>query len=170
MEIADVVLVRWPSERNRLDAVRARGEPRLVVVEEGSPPVGDDCLEDWLRAPVDVDELRVRVDTLRSRAHRHDQPPAVDGDGVLRYSGRVVTLPPVQRQLASALLERRGSVVSREALAKSVWPDGTPRERNVLDVHMARLRRTLTSIGLELKTVRRRGYLLLDREELAGAE
>jgi DNA-binding response OmpR family regulator len=170
METADVVLVRWPGERGRLDALRARGEPRLVVVEDGPPPIGDDCLEDWLRAPVDVDELRFRVDTLRSRARRHEQPPSMDDDGVLRYGGRVVTLPPVQRQLAAALLERRGTVVSREALAKGVWPDGMPRERNVLDVHVARLRRLLSSIGLELKTVRRRGYLLLDREELVGSE
>lgn len=170
MDTADVVLVRWPGERGRLDALRARGEPRLVVVEDGAPPVGDDCLEDWLRAPVDVDELRVRVDTLRSRARRHEQPPTIDADGVLRYGGRVVTLPPVQRQLATALLERRGTVVSRETLARGVWPDGMSRERNVLDVHVARLRRLLTGIGLELKTVRRRGYLLLDREELVGSE
>ena len=67
-------------------------------------------------------------------------------------------------------MERRGTVVSRETLAKGVWPDGAPRERNVLDVHVARLRRLLSSIGLELKTVRRRGYLLLDREELVGSE
>jgi DNA-binding winged helix-turn-helix (wHTH) protein len=67
-------------------------------------------------------------------------------------------------------MERRGTVVSRETLARSIWPDGIPRERNVLDVHVARLRRLLTSIGLELKTVRRRGYLLLDREELAYTE
>lgn len=170
MEAADVTLVRWPAERGRLDALRTRGEPRLVVVEDGPPPVGDDCLEDWLRAPVDVDELRVRVDTLRSRARRHERPPTIDADGVLRYGGRVVTLPPVQRQLASALLERRGTVVSRETLAKGVWPDGMPRERNVLDVHVARLRRMLTSIGLELKTIRRRGYLLLERDEVTARE
>ena len=170
MDVTDVALVRWPDERQRLESLRAHGEPRLVVVEDGQPPDGDDCLEDWLRAPVDVDELRVRVDTLRSRARRVEQPPTVDDDGVLRYGGRLTTLPPVQRQLANALLERRGTVVSRETLARTVWPDGQPRHRNVLDVHIVRLRRLLGPVGLDVKTVRRRGYLLLDRTEGVDAE
>ena len=171
MDVTDVALVRWPQERLRLDALRARGEPRLVVVEEGPPPVSEDPLEDWLRAPVDVDELRVRVETLRARARQHGQdPPTVDEDGVLRYAGRLVTLPPVQRQLASALLERRGSVVSRDSLTKEVWADDAPAHRNVLDVHITRLRRHLAEVGLELRTVRRRGYLLLEHEEGVASE
>jgi DNA-binding response OmpR family regulator len=164
MEVTDVALVRWPVERERLHALRASGEPRLVVVEEGSPPTDDDCLEDWLRAPVDVDELRARLDTLRSRALRHGAAPTVDEDGILRYRGRIVTLPPVQRRLADALLERRGSVVSRETLVRQAWPEGPPRHRNVLDVHVVRLRRLLLDVGLELTTVRRRGYLLGDAD------
>lgn len=160
MDVTDVALVRWPVERQRLQMLRGRGEPRLIVVEEGAPPAGDDPLEDWLRAPVDVDELRLRVDTLRSRAQRRDPAPAVDDDGLLRFRGQIVALPPVQRNLAGPLVERMGSVVSREALVRSAWPDGPPRHRNVLDVHIARLRRLLGGIGLELKTVRRRGYLL----------
>ena len=163
MDATDVALVRWPVERGRLEILRSHGEPRLIVVESGSPPAGEDCLEDWLRAPVDVDELRVRVETLRSRARRHERPPTVDDDGVLRYHDQLVPLPPVQRQLVCALLERWGSVVSRESLERRTWPEGAPRHRNVLDVHMTRLRRLLTDVGLELTTVRRRGYLLRDR-------
>jgi DNA-binding winged helix-turn-helix (wHTH) protein len=39
----------------------------------------------------------------------------------------------------------------------------------VLDVHVARLRRLLGEVGLELKTVRRRGYLLTDRVHTGAA-
>jgi len=165
MDVTDVALVRWPVERGRLEHLRQQGEPRLVVVEDGEPPSGDDPLEDWLRAPIDVDELRVRTDTLRARARRREPAPSIDADGILRYRGRILTMPPVQRRLADALLERWGSVVGREALVRSAWPDAPPSHRNVLDVHVARLRRLLADIGLELKTVRRRGYLLTDRAD-----
>lgn len=160
MDVEEVALVRWPGEEARLVALRAAGEPRLVVVEEGSPTPAADCLEDWLRAPVDIDELRIRTAALRSRARHHVPGTSIDDDGVLRHRGQLVTLPPVQQCLAAALLERHGSVVGRDALAKRAWPDGAPRERNVLDVHIARLRRQLEKVGLELRTVRRRGYLL----------
>jgi DNA-binding response OmpR family regulator len=49
--------------------------------------------------------------------------------------------------------------VSREALAKAGWPDGAP-GRNALDVHVLRLRRRLALVGLAIRTVRSRGYLL----------
>jgi DNA-binding response OmpR family regulator len=59
----------------------------------------------------------------------------------------------------SALLERMDAVVSREQLARAGWPRGAP-GRNALDVHMLRLRRRIAPIGLAIKTVRSRGYLL----------
>jgi DNA-binding response OmpR family regulator len=59
----------------------------------------------------------------------------------------------------TALLDRQGAVVSREALARSGWPDGAP-GRNALDVHVLRLRRRIDGIGLAIRTVRSRGYLL----------
>ncbi len=164
-----MVLVRWPAEQERLEELRASGEPRLLVVEDGSPDVRDDPLEDWLRTPVDVDELRIRVDTLRARAERLLGAPTVDDDGVLRHRHRIVTLPPVQRALADALLERLGSVVSRETLTRAVWGAEPPPDRNVLDVHMARLRRLLNDAALELRTVRQRGYLVCAREIAANS-
>ncbi len=73
--------------------------------------------------------------------------------------GQWVSLPPVEARLMAALLERMGAVVSREQLAKSGWPRGAP-GRNALDVHMLRLRRRIAPVGLAIKTVRSRGYLL----------
>jgi DNA-binding response OmpR family regulator len=49
--------------------------------------------------------------------------------------------------------------VSRDALARAGWPDGAP-GRNALDVHVLRLRRRLVPVGLVIRTVRSRGYLL----------
>jgi DNA-binding winged helix-turn-helix (wHTH) protein len=56
-------------------------------------------------------------------------------------------------------MERFGAVVGRDLLAKRVWPGGAP-TRNALDVHMLRLRRRIADLGLEVRTVRARGYLM----------
>jgi DNA-binding response OmpR family regulator len=154
-----VDLVHWPAETDRLEALRTLRRPRLILVEQGEPPVSDDCLEDWLRVPVDELELRTRRETLESRALRHGAAVSLD-DGLLRHDGRAIPLAPVQMRLLDALLERRDAVVSRETLVRKAWPGAAPRHRNVLDVHIARLRRAIAPAGLEIRTVRRRGYLL----------
>ncbi len=42
---------------------------------------------------------------------------------------------------------------------RRAWPGGSP-TRNALDVHLLRLRRRISTLGLEVRTVRARGYLL----------
>jgi DNA-binding response OmpR family regulator len=158
--VTDVVLVRWPEERERLERLRATGAPRLLLVgEDLAPPEPVDVLEDWIRLPAAEDDLRVRVSTLAGRAGRSLAAPTVDDDGLLRFNGRWVTLSPVERALAAALIDRFNAVVGRETLVRRAWPGGTP-TRNALDVHMLRLRRRIAGLGLEVRTVRARGYLL----------
>src|ERR687892_469760 len=86
----------------------------------------------------------------------------------LRYRGRWVALSPVESALATTLVDRFGAVVGRETLSRRAWPDGTP-TRNALDVHMLRLRRRIASLGLEVRTVRSRGYLMQAATPRAGA-
>ncbi|MFM8302717.1 MAG: transcriptional regulator [Actinomycetota bacterium] len=155
----DVALVRWPAEAERLEQLQAARAPRLVIVERGDPPVTSDELQDWLRAPVDEADLRVRLETLRARAARRAAPVTLDR-GVLRVGDRVVVLPPIQARLADALAERLDTVVGRDTLTRRAWPDGAPSGRNVLDVHMAKLRRLLAGTGIDIRTVHRRGYLM----------
>ena len=83
----------------------------------------------------------------------------LDDFGVLRVNGAWVALPPLEARLAEALLERLGAVTSRELLIRAGWPTGAP-GRNALDVHVLRLRRRLTPVGLAIRTVRSRGYLM----------
>ena len=157
----DVVLVRWPAEADRRNRLREAGTPRLLLVEDGPPPTPDDCCEDWIRVPADDAEVRARMEAVTVRVAQHvtSDVPDLDGDGVLRFSGSWVSLPPVEARLTTALVERFGAVVGREALARAGWPDGAP-GRNALDVHVLRLRRRLATVGLSIKTVRSRGYLL----------
>lgn len=157
----DVVLVRWPAEADRRSRLQEAGNPRLLLIEEGQlPPHPEDCLEDWIRVPADDGDVRVRMEGLSLRLGRHvTDVPDLDQDGVLRFAKGWVSLPPVEARLTRALVDRFGAVVAREALAKAGWPEGAP-GRNALDVHVLRLRRRLTTVGLSIKTVRSRGYLM----------
>ncbi|MCX7620104.1 MAG: winged helix-turn-helix domain-containing protein [Acidimicrobiales bacterium] len=161
----DVSVLRWPADADRRLRLAHIGQPRLLVVDpDATPPASSDCLEDWIRAPASEVDLQARIEGLRRR-HRHHrisvrtERPALDTDGVLRFDGRWVSLPPVEARLMRALVARFGAVVSREHLTRAGWPDGSP-GRNALDVHVLRLRRRIEPIGLVIKTVRSRGYLL----------
>jgi DNA-binding response OmpR family regulator len=157
----DVTLVRWPAEGERRERLRREQRPRLLLVEgDALVPEADDPLEDWIRLPAPEADVELRARTLGSRSRELlAAVPALDADGVLRVGGLWVALPPVEARLAEALLGRLGAVVSREALGRAGWPEGAP-GRNALDVHVLRLRRRLEPVGLAIRTVRSRGYLL----------
>lgn len=131
-----------------------------------APPLSPDPLEDWVRLPASDDDVRARIRVLedRLRAAASDSAPILDENGLLRVGGAWVSLPPVEHRLMAVLLDRYRAVVSREALARAGWPDGIP-GRNVLDVHIVRLRRRLAPLGLVIRTVRSRGYLLENQQE-----
>lgn len=155
--------MRWPSERELRDSLRGDGIPRLLILEDAEPPPAvEGCLEDWVRESASLTDVDARIGALRERHRQHDESaigPTLDDHGVLRHDGRWVSLPPVEARLAAAMLDRFGLVVSREAMARAGWPDGSP-GRNALDVHVLRLRRRLGTVGLVIQTVRARGYLL----------
>ena len=157
----DVAFLRWPEESDRRSALVEERRPRLLLLDVGErPPEPTDCFEDWVVLPVEEQELASRTKALTARVARHQAvEPAVDASGVLRYGDRLLVLPPVEARLAGALATRFGVVVRRDSLANAGWPDGPP-GRNALDVHLVRLRRRLAGIGLTLRTVRSRGYLL----------
>lgn len=172
----DVTMLRWPEEAGRRSSISQSGVPRLLLVADGAdPPPVADCLEDWIRVPAAESEVQARVEALAARGQAHlgdssgdgnghersagPPTPEIDDFGVLRLNGAWVALPPLEARLAEALLERLGAVTSRETLVRAGWPAGAP-GRNALDVHVLRLRRRLQPVGLAIRTVRSRGYLM----------
>jgi two-component system OmpR family response regulator len=178
--------LRWPRDRSLLDDLRRHGVPRLVVVDEGMPPLPVDGLEDFVFATATPQERQWRRAAVAERARRLagpdgrgngtsgdvpgavasgggptalDAEPAIDDDGIVRFAGRWASISPVESSLLRALIERFGAVVSREHLGARAWPEGLP-TRNALDVHILRLRRRIAPLGLEVRTVRSRGYML----------
>ncbi len=156
----DVEVRRWPSERLVVDDLRAREVPRLLLLDDEEPPPEIyDCLEDWIRLPASDADLEARRLAVARRGVEHSVRPRLDEAGILRFRDSWVSLSPVERELASALVDKFGAVVARGVLTDRAWPDGAP-TRNALDVHMLRLRRRAASVSLEIRTVRSRGYLM----------
>jgi hypothetical protein len=155
------MLVRWPLEAEERRRCSSERLPRLLLVDDGvPPPESTDCLEDWIRVPASEADVRARVRALLARGRAHLRTvPEIDAHGVLRFGAGWVSLPPVEARLANALVLRFEAVVGRDALRRAVWPGASP-GRNVLDVHVLRLRRRLAPLGLAIRTVRSRGYML----------
>lgn len=162
----EVEVVRWPADSTRLAELRDSGVPRLLVVDDDAePPVPLDCLEDWVVPNASEREMDARRRALVIRSEQHSVKPQLDTDGLLHHRDAWVSLSPVEQSLAAALLERYGAVVTRDVLADRAWPSGVP-TRNALDVHVLRLRRRIAPLGLEIRTVRSRGYLMQSRESV----
>ena len=77
----------------------------------------------------------------------------------LQLSDRTLVAPGQHVEPGQALIERFRAVASRTDLTRAGWPRQAP-GRNALDVHVLRLRRRLEPVGLEIRTVRSRGYML----------
>jgi DNA-binding response OmpR family regulator len=159
----DVALIQWPSDEGLRVELAAQRLPRLLLVDpDADPPECTDILEDWVRLPVSRADRNARIRMLESRLAPTDlSAPLLNGYGTLEYAGEKTQLSAIQTDLMRLLIDRFGAVVNREALALAAWPD-TDHSDNNLDVAIGRLRRQLEPLGLALRTVRSRGYLLCD--------
>jgi len=131
--------------------------------------------DDYLVKPFAFAELLARIRALVRRGRVADAPRLSVGDlemdlvtrKVLR-DGRPVDLTVREFELLEFLMRYQSQVVSRETLARDVWKETartTPLD-NVIDVHIARLRR---KVDLEhtvklIHTVRGVGFMLREGE------
>jgi DNA-binding response OmpR family regulator len=131
--------------------------------------------DDYLVKPFAFAELLARIRALVRRGRVADAPRLGVGDlemdlvtrKVLR-GGKPVDLTVREFELLEFLMRYQGQVVSRETLARDVWKETartTPLD-NVIDVHIARLRRKVDleqSVKL-IHTVRGVGFMLREGE------
>jgi DNA-binding response OmpR family regulator len=151
-----VELLHWPKERDRRERLHQLNQPRLLLVApDAEPPLTVDPSEDWVRLPANHEDVQARVESLRRRT---EAEPALD-QGVLRTATGWVALPELEARIMQVLLDRFGRVADRQSVLAAGWPDESP-SRNVLDVHLHRLRRRIEPIDLRIRTVRKRGYVL----------
>jgi DNA-binding response OmpR family regulator len=135
----------------------------------------DSGADDYLVKPFAFAELLARIRALMRRGRAAESPRLAVGDlsmdlitrKVMR-GGQPVELTVREFELLEYLMRYEGQVVSRETLARDVWKETartTPLD-NVIDVHIARLRRKVDldrSMKL-IHTVRGVGFLLREGE------
>ena len=164
-----------------LQALRQRGvkTPVLVLTARDSLQdrvTGHDSgADDYLIKPFAFAELLARIRALVRRGRVAETPRLAVGDLEMDLVTRKVTrneqpveLTAREFELLEYLLRYHGQVVSRETLARDVWKETartTPLD-NVIDVHIARLRRKVDAdypVKL-IHTVRGVGFVLREGE------
>jgi DNA-binding response OmpR family regulator len=164
-----------------LQALRQRGVKTPVLVLTARDSLQDRVTgldsgaDDYLIKPFAFAELLARIRALVRRGRVAETPRLSVGDLEMDLVTRKVTRSsqPVELtvrefELLEYLLRYHGQVVSRETLARDVWKETartTPLD-NVIDVHIARLRR---KVDLDqpvklIHTVRGVGFMLREGE------
>jgi two-component system copper resistance phosphate regulon response regulator CusR len=164
-----------------LRAIRERGIKTPVLVLTARDSLQDRVLgldtgaDDYVIKPFAFAELVARVRALvrRGRAAESPRLTAADLDVNLitrkvARGGRPIDLTVREFELLEYLLRHQGQVVSRESLARDVWKETartTPLD-NVIDVHIARLRRKVDADQPTklIHTVRGVGFMLHEGE------
>jgi DNA-binding response OmpR family regulator len=165
-----------------LAAMRERGVKTPVLVVTARDTLEDRVIgldagaDDYLIKPFAFAELLARIRALVRRGRSGAEAPRlVVGDLEMHLitrevtrGGQVVELTVREFELLAYLLRHQGQVVSRESLARDVWKEtsrSTPLD-NVIDVHVARLRRKVDvepAVKL-IHTVRGMGFMLREGE------
>jgi two-component system OmpR family response regulator len=154
-----VAIVRWPEEIDRDCTLAREGRLRLLLVAPtAAPPPEWDAVTDWIRLPAADEDIWSRVAGLRRRVRRLPLP-RLDEHGLVWRGASWVGLSPTEARLFAVLLDKPGTVCSRDSLARCASPDGVTGARSV-DVYIKRLRRRIVPLGLAIRTVRQRGFFL----------
>jgi uroporphyrinogen-III synthase len=172
-QVDAVTFTSAPAVRNLLAAARQHGREAEVLAafnerDVAAACIGPVCAEaaraSGVERPVAPGRgrlgllVRVLTDALLARRQelRCGSVSVVVQGRAVEVDGDRVDLPPRERGVLEVLLDRRGAVVSKPAILRSLGgdPDGT----HALEATVARLRRRLGAAGPSLRAVRGRGY------------
>lgn len=126
-----------------------------------------DGADDYLTKPFAFAELLARLEALVRRGGARHGDVIVHGLLRVCLSAHEVTvqdvrieLPPKQFAVLVMLLRHEGQVVTRTMLLRSVWGYSFDPGTNIVDVHVAQLRRKLEQAGAVdvITTIRGVGY------------
>ena len=164
-----------------LTTLRARGDNTPVLILTARDALDDRVrgldtgADDYLVKPFAFEEVLARIRALLRRGRVSEASRLQVGDLDLdivtrrvRRGGRPVELTVREFELLEYLMRHQGRIVSRGTLAREVWQESarTSSLDNVIDVHIARLRR---KVDLDqpvklIHTVRGVGFSLREGE------
>jgi DNA-binding response OmpR family regulator len=164
-----------------LTTLRARGDKTPVLILTARDALDDRVrgldtgADDYLVKPFAFEEVLARIRALLRRGRVSEASRLQVGDLDLdivtrrvRRGGRPVELTVREFELLEYLMRHQGRIVSRGTLAREVWQESarTSSLDNVIDVHIARLRR---KVDLDqpvklIHTVRGVGFSLREGE------
>jgi two-component system copper resistance phosphate regulon response regulator CusR len=122
--------------------------------------------DDYLVKPFAFEELLARLRAIARRASGPRWSPltagavAITADLGVTIDGRRIALSPREHAVLGYLLRRRGEVVTRAAILAEVFGYDFDPGTNVIDVHIAHLRRKLAGAPLRIETIRGAGFRL----------
>jgi DNA-binding response OmpR family regulator len=173
---AAIVHARLPDMRgvSLISAVRDAGiwAPIVVVTENSELDERIRALEagadDCMTTPLVIPELVARLHALVRRAAAPRWAPLACGEIILEAEARHVLvrgtrvrLSPRELALLELLMRRRGQLVPRDEILGEVFGYHFNTGTNVMDVHVAHLRRKLEGGGVVIETVRGVGFRLI---------
>jgi two-component system OmpR family response regulator len=150
---------------------RNSGLPVLILSGREKPEekvLGLDLgADDYLVKPFSLNELRARVRALLRRgpgsAAALVSYAGLSFDTVGRVAsieGRAIMLSLQETGVLETLLARFGRVVSKEQLVEQLYSYDKEVSQNAIEVYVHRLRKKLSGVGVTVRTLYGRGYLL----------
>ncbi|MEP6882654.1 MAG: phosphate regulon transcriptional regulator PhoB [Dokdonella sp.] len=179
-QIPDLILLDWMlpgmsgidlARRFRRDDL-TRDIPIIMLTARGEETDRvnglDAGVDDYVVKPFSARELIARIRAVMRRTHGEDTEGVIEIAGLRIDSAahrvfvgdQIVTIGPTEYRLLHFFMTHPERVYSRSQLLDHVWGGGVYVEERTVDVHIRRLRMTLTPYAMDVyvQTVRGSGY------------
>lgn len=144
--------------------------PVLLLTGDGDVNLKVGCLDsgvdDFLMKPISTPELsahlrnRIRSFKKRNPAFVKMQNLEVNlAEPLVTLDGKQIALTPKEFQILSLLVTRPNTVIKKNEIVETLWPEVKVEENNV-DTHISNLRKKLRGFKCEIKTIKCFGYML----------
>ncbi len=127
--------------------------------------------DDFVTKPYNTQILLARIESILKRVNRISKISNIIeygkvtldiSRGMIKVNDKIVELTKNELKILSFLLERRGTIVSRDELMRYLWDSEMFVDDNTLTVNINRLRKKLEELGVSnyIETRRGQGYII----------